>query len=241
MARHLSHIVMPLRHYLNERFSTLWRLDKRVSLADVSALPAPLFVAYMRGDAMLKAAFFDQLDKKHILNPDSQQHSWVQLIGNGHAIEEVIEHSGATQFFYLDNQRLYREQCYNAYCIIVWDAALNKAPLLDTLTKGLVDHYLPTLYPNKAKPKTPEQFKKDIARLLAEQWQLRAEIKESFKTSDTTVEFSLLAKVPQYRTLTLLTLTGEKLKSTRLKAYKQCLLRLEKETISAPERLPKRK
>lgn len=241
MAKHLSHIVAPLRHYLNQRFSAHWRLNKQISLADTSDLPAPLFVAFMRGDAIVKSAFFDQLDKKHIYNPDSQQHSWIQLIGNGRAIEEVIEHSGAAQFFYLDNQHRYREQCYNAFCIIVWDAALNHSPLLDTLTKGLVDHYLPTLYPNKAKPKTPEQFQKDIAQLLARQWQLRTEIKESFTTSATSVEFSLLVKVPQHKTLTLLTLTGEKLKPTRLKAYKQCILRLEQGTMPPPKPLTKRK
>ena len=241
MARHLSHIAAPLRRYLNHRFTTRWRLDKGVDLTHISALPAPLFVAYMRGDAILKTAFFERLNNKHIHNLESLKNSWLQVIDGGHAIEEIIERSGATQFFCLDNQHNYRQQCYSAYCIILWDAALNSRGLLDKLTQGLVDHYLPTFYPNKAKPKTPEQFKKDIAKLLAGQWNLRAVIKESFTTSDTEVKFSLLAKLQRYKTLPLLTLKGEKLKATRLKAYKQCIEQLEKKSMPMPIPMVKRK
>lgn len=237
MARHLTQITNPLKQFLSARFTKQWRLDKNINLADAAKLPAPLFVAQMRGEAHLKTAFFTALEQKQITDPISQQYAWQQLITKGNCLKEIMENSGAAAFFHLNTQTDYIQQCYNAYCIILWDTAINQSPLENTLTTGLVNHYLPTLYPSKAKSKTPEQLKKEIAKLLTQQWQLKPEIKESFETKEDEVIFSLKAKLARYNTSTLITIKGKRLNNTRLKAYKQCLLQLESEQTPLPKAL----
>ena len=152
-----------------------------------------------------------------------------------------MENSGATSFFYLNTESGYATQCYNAYCIILWDAVANNNKLKINLTSGLVNHYLPTLYPNKAKEKTPEQLKKDIAKCLAQQWHLKPEIKESFTTAEEGVTFSLTAKVKGYSTTTLITLQGKRLNITRTKAYKACLAHLNHAPKALPQALSAKK
>ncbi len=237
MARHLTQITAPLKQYLSARFSKQWRLDKNINMAETNKLPAPLFIAQMRGEAILKNEFFSTLEQKQINDPQSQHYAWQQLIGAGRCLQEVIENSTATTFFHLNTQTEYALQCYNVYCIILWDAANNNVSLKEKLTSGLINHYLPTLYPSKAKDKTPEQLKKEIAKLLAQQWQLKPEIKESFETKEEEVTFSLNAKLARYSTTTLITITGKRLNNTRLKAYKQCLLQLKREPTPLPKAL----
>ena len=237
MARHLSHITNPLKQYLSTRFTKQWKLDKSISLIDTNALPAPLHIAQLRGDAILKSTFFDALEHKQIIDPQSQQYAWQQLIISGHCLQEIIEGSGATAFFHLDTHVDYAKQCYHAYCIILWDAANNNDALKEKLTTGLVNHYLPTLYPSKAKDRTPEQLKKEMTKLLTQQWGIKPDIKESFTTSQDEVTFSLIAKLKGYSTTTLITLTGKRLNMTRNKAYKTCLKQLESEIEPMPTRL----
>ena len=64
MAHHLYQITNPLKQYLSSRFSKQWRLNKSIDLADTDNLPAPLFVAQVRGAAILKECFFKELDQK---------------------------------------------------------------------------------------------------------------------------------------------------------------------------------
>jgi hypothetical protein len=233
MARHLTQITTPLKQYLSARFSKQWRLDKSINIAETQKLPAPLFIAQMRGEAILKNEFFHTLEQKQINDPQSQYYAWQQLISAGRCIQEVIENSGATTFFHLNTQSDYAKQCYNVYCIILWDAAANNNKLKNNLTSGLINHYFPTLYPNKAKEKSPEQLKKEVAKQLSQQWQLKAEIKESFTTEEE-VTFSIIAKIKGYSGVTLITTTGKRLNNTRLKAYKQCIEQLNQAPLVKP-------
>jgi hypothetical protein len=237
MARHLTQITAPLKEYLTTRFINQWRLAKSINIADIEKLPAPLFIAQMRGDAILKHELFTTLEQKQISDPVSQQYAWQQLLTSGNCLQEVMENSGATTFFHLNTEKDYAKQCYNAYCIILWDATVNNNKLQNNLTSGLVNHYLPTLYPSKAKDKTPEQLKKDIAKSLAQQWHLKPEIKESFITTEEGVTFSITAKAKGYSTTTLTTVNGKRLNITRNKAYNTCLKQVQSTTIPLPNAL----
>lgn len=241
LARHLSHIINPLKQYLSTRFVKQWKVDKATNLMEISQLPAPLHIAQLRGDAILKNTFFDALEQKQIIDPQSQQYAWQQLIISGRCLQEIMEGSGATAFFHLDTHNAYAKQCYHAYCIVLWDAAVNNDALKEKLTTGLVNHYLPTLYPSKAKEKTPEQLRKEVAKVLTMQWGIKPDIKESFTTSEDEVTFSLIAKLKGYSSTTLLTLTGKRLNITRIKTYKACLKQLQSETIAMPNQLTARK
>lgn len=235
MARHLTQIIQPLKQYLSARFAKQWRLAKTFDIADLSNLPAPLYIAQMRGEALLKLTFFECLEQKQIADPQSQQYAWQQLIQSNHCLNEIAEKSGLLAFFHINTEHAdYKLQCFNAYCIVLWDAALNNNKLKDNLTFGLVNHYLPTLYPTKSKGKTPQQLQKEIAKLLGEQWQLKPEIKESFSTTAECVTFSLTAKLKGYSTYTLITLNGKRLNITKNKAYKVCLKQLQNEKTPLP-------
>lgn len=241
MARHITNIVNPLKAYLKARFAKDWRVDKQLDLRRDSAFPPPLFVAQKRGEACLITGVFNALESKQVIDPQSQQHLWQQLIVSGYCLSDIIERSGASAYLQFDTQSDYQKQCYNAYCIILWDVTLHDKVLAQALTKGLVDHYLPTLFPTKAKQKTPEQFKKDIAKILTQQWGIKPNIKESFTTDIDSVTFSLLAKTKGYATMLLVTEVGRRLNNTRLKACERCLKNIEKQAIPMPLALTKKK
>lgn len=238
MARHLAKIIQPLKNYLNARFMKQRRLDKSVNMAEITQLPAPLYIAFLRGEALLRQNIFTHLETKKISDPCDMSYAWQQLIDSSFCISEIVEKSGAVQFFHLDNSHSsYQQQCYRVYCIILWDVAQHNIILSQQLTKGLIDHYLPTLYPKQAKEKTSEQLKKNITLLLYKHWQVKANIKESFITTKTDVEFSLIAKIPNHQSLTLITHSGKRLNITRQQSYKKLLKQLQQQVPPMPASL----
>jgi hypothetical protein len=148
-------------------------------------------------------------------------------------VQEIVEKIKLLDYFKLPsdiNGEQYRACCLTAYCILIWDIHLSSAAqkdnskvssLLYSATKGFVLHYLPSLYPKISDKNDPQQLKKSIESLLAKQNQQRVKIKESFTSSDDVVTFSLIAKVKGEANKPLITITGERLKPTRLRAYKQ--------------------
>jgi hypothetical protein len=123
---------------------------------------------------------------------------------------------------------IYGEQCFTAYCILLFDAnEAGNVNLVQGMTKGFIVHFMPTLFPAQAKITDSKLLKKEIAKQLALKWNIRPEIKESLVTSDEKVSFSLIAKLPRMAPLVLITVEGARLKPTRLICYQKLLERLE--------------
>ena len=75
------------------------------------------------------------------------------------------------------------------------------------------------------------RLKREIRKHLAQQWNIRPEIRESFNSNDDEVSFSLVAKISDHAPCELITLKGKRLKPTRIKAYQEVLQKLEQGTL----------
>lgn len=122
-----------------------------------------------------------------------------------------------------------------AYCILLFDAhqADNKA-LERSMTLGLIQHFMPTLYPQQAQSQDTKLLKQEIAKTLALKWHSRPEIKESFVTDEDHVRFSLICKLPRHAAVTLITVEGKRLKPTRFHGYQSALEQLGDGSLNPP-------
>jgi len=240
MARKLKLITAQISQYLAKRFSkgtgTAHKIPAHISR---KSLPAPLYIAFLQGEALLRLRFFAYLNERSISDPDSLFRLWEQLIEDKKFIQQIVEDSGLLNYFILSKKELvedssyYSEQCFTVYCILIFDAHESaNSVLLTSLTKGLVVHFMPTLYPEQSKITDIKLLKNQIAKQLALKWHIRPEIKESFVTTDGEVVFSLLAKIAKQPFITLITLEGNRLKPTRLKAYQNLLNQLDEGVFS---------
>lgn len=107
--------------------------------------------------------------------------------------------------------------------LIIYGNSLNYCPKYG-------DHYIfAGLFPSQPvqKASSLDDLKKQVARLLRQKWGQGVELKESFKEEADKVVFSLRFKTHNYAWQTLLKLEGQRLKPTRLQAYKALLAQLE--------------
>lgn len=136
------------------------------------------------------------------------------------------------------NSKEHHQFCYQLYCLLIDQLSQQKQEaLLQNATEGLLQHYLPTLYPKAPVEKATDtdRLKKEITKLLNQHWQTSVKLKESFTSNDNNVEFSLKAQCTGYHPLTLIQVSGDRLKTTRMNACKQ-LLGIAEDT---PSQLPK--
>ena len=137
------------------------------------------------------------------MDPVDQAHTWQQLISDQRFIQQVVEHSELIQFFSFNTSpddfksrsgEIYQELCFHTFCILLWDIHNNDPSFARQLVGDIINHFLPTLYPKKAKPKDASNLKSNLAKQLAKIWHTRPEIKESFKVVKIKWFFPYLAK-----------------------------------------------
>jgi len=231
MAKHIKQITVPISNYLSQRFGHTLRGNKS---ADEGQLPPHLEWAKVRGEALLIDRFFSHFERHHIDDIHSQLFFWKQFRNNPNALPLIAVKTGLTIAFqkqvgqtYLDKTAEH-EQHYNAYCCLLWDIYQNKNhSLLDISTYALFNHFAATIFPATAVRDDINKLKREIQKALAQQWNIRPEIKESFTTENEEVTFSLIARMGGYPPIKLLTQIGKRLKPTRLKAYQTALNQLE--------------
>ena len=238
MARHLKQITAPLSGYLQKRFS--FRTQGKSS-ADQKQLAPELELSYLLGESLLRQRFFAFLHQRKIDDPKSQLHFWNLFLQGNDVFTSFCQSSGLTEAFKQQISTGYQQQNsieklhYTAYCCLLWDLHQhNESSLLTKVTDQLYSHYIATSFPAEAASKTPQQLNREIVKRLFQQWQLRPEIKESYKTEDDVVSFTLLAKTAGYHTVEVITLQGKRLKPTRLAAARRLLEQLEKATVIEP-------
>lgn len=232
MARHLHQITLLVSQHLNHR-SPMGLAAKQglSSFCRASDLSAPLYLAFIQGEALLRLGFFTYLKQRAISQPDNLLQLWQQLVEDHQFIQQIAENSSLPDFFNfkssLVDKTKYQEQCYIAYCILLFDAhEAGNNKLTMALTKGLVVHFMPSLFPKQAKAKDIKTLKHEIIKYLTAHYGVRADIKESFVTSTDLVTFSLLCKLPKKSLIPLLSINGKRLKPTRLKCYQAVLAEL---------------
>jgi len=119
-----------------------------------------------------------------------------------------------------------------AYCCLLWDIHQQKdQTLLNTATDIFFGHFAATIFPPESRRDDLSKLKREIRKHLAQRWNIRPEIRESFKTNDDGVTFSLIARINGYAPCPLLTLQGKRLKPTRIKAYQDVLEGLQQDSL----------
>ena len=238
MARKLKLVTTHISQYLAKRFPKGSGASHKIPPhANRESLPAPLYIAFLQGEALLRLKFFAYLQERSISDPNSLVLLWQQLITDKKYIQQIVEASGLLNYFIFGqglapDTSQYKEQCFTAYCILIFDASeAGNNNLVIGLTKGLVVHFMPALYPEQPKVTDSKLLKNQIAKQLALKWGLRPEIKESFITNEGRVSFSLVCKLRRRPPVTLITLEGNRLKPTRLKAYQALLEDLGNNTL----------
>ncbi|RZF88114.1 hypothetical protein EXT46_01300 [Pseudoalteromonas sp. CO325X] len=230
MARHLSPLTDAIKRHLINRFA-----HTHTSKSDIYNLPAPLKLAHVKGQAEFTLRFFAFLERKHILDEQSQWQIWQQLT-TGTACMQLVENSGLTSHFNLQSTECdYSAQCFKAFTICFWDAIQTNPQLADKMSHGFIEHFLPSIFTSKPKL-TSKDYKRQLASQLYDCWGIKPEIKESFNTGEL-VEFKLLAKAKGHTVVTLCSLTGKRLNNTREKAYRQTINAIKAEAPNKPEAL----
>lgn len=235
MARQLRQITSALSSYLHSRFERAFHWPEK---ANEGELPPYLELAFLRGEALLRQRFFDYFERRHFQDAVSQLTFWRQFGGNPEGLRRMIAQSGLLEVFQKQAGEGYlsrtsqEEQCHVAYCCLLWDIhQQGDKQLLELATNRLFGHFAATLFPAEIRRDDPIQIKRDIRKQLALRWHIRPEIRESFKTTDSSVTLSLLAIMPGYHPYRLLTMEGKRLKPTRLMLYRKVLEYLEAGTL----------
>ncbi len=229
MARHLKQITDPLAAYLNERFPI------RAPSAGPGARLAPaLEVAHLQGEALLRQRFFAYLQQRHLEDPQNQLDLWQGFCGGAQVLRLCCDNSGLTRIFLRQAPEGYLRANsedavrLDAYCALLHDLRQrDQTQLLARLTDQLFSHYIAGIYPAEAAAPGEQELKRAIRGHLARQWNLRPEIRESYRTEENGVVFTLIAKTAGFHPLELITLQGNRLKPTRLAACRQLHEQLE--------------
>jgi len=236
MAKHIKLITSPITAYLSQRFGHALRGNKGVN---ENALPPHLEWARLRGEALLVKRFFSYFEQRHIEDVKSQLFFWEQFKSNPDALPLLSNNTGLINAFkaqvgtaYLESNSE-QEQHFTAYCCLLWDIHQQKnLPLLDTATVTFFGHFAATIFPTETRRDDVNRLKREIRKQLAQQWNIRPDIRESFKESEDGVSFSLIARIGGYAPCLLITLNGKRLKPTRIKACQMALQQLEQGTMA---------
>jgi hypothetical protein len=243
MARQLRQVTTVLARYITNRFEQAFRWPAGASRIE---LPPIIELAFLRGEALLRTRFFSHFERLHFDDPNTLLHLWKQLRNNPEGLSLVVTQSGLLEAFKRQAGAAYigkgthESNCYTAYCCLLWDIQQQKdLHLLEMATGRLFSHFAATLFPSQGRRDDPKQLKLEIRKQLALRWHIRPEIRESFKTTDDRVEFTLLAKMSGYHPYRLLTVTGKRLKPTRLKACHLLLDNLESGVLQLESPTPR--
>jgi len=223
---------MPIANYLQQRFSHALRGRKST---DESTLPPHLEWSKIRGEALFITRFFQYFEQKNMSDISSHLFFLDHFKKNPDVLAQLSMNTGLMGIFrsqvgssYLDKTPEY-EQHYTAYCCLLWDIHQQKNHiLLDTTTTKLFGHFATSIFPSRSQRTDINKLKQEIRKKLAQAWNERPEIKESFHEHAKGITFSLIARLSNQPNRALITIEGKRLKPTRLKAYQTVIEKLEK-------------
>jgi len=240
MARKLSQISSKLGNYIHAHYKNnpIFNGEIRAQQSGV-ILPKVLQVAFLRGEALFRERFFKRLEDKNIDDLLSQQLSYSALVEDKKFFFQLIQKTDMISLFKIQFSSEYDVGLlsYTLYCVLLFDMKNRKDyQLIDVVSFGFVDHFLPTLYPKESTNSDISVLKKELVRLIKQRWHINLSVKESFKTDDD-VDFSLYVHANGYHSMLLIRQTGKRLKPTRLSTYKKMieLLKNSYYTLELPQ------
>lgn len=217
LARKLRNIVIPLKNWLTtQKTFRLPGLD-----SSGKKLPPPLEVCRMRGEALLVTEFYSYVNKAGIDKAEYQLALWEKLLCQ-HTLQDLAQRIGLISNFTNLSKHKPTKAAFTAWCILVDSLASQcEKDLLHIATVDVFRHFFIGLYPksNNKNHRSPSGLRMKATNGLRKTWGIGTQLKESFTTSESQCEFTLKFKAPGYQWQTLLTVTGSRLKPTRIKAY----------------------
>ena len=245
MAKHIRHISAPIEAYLSQRSTHAFRGKKD---HDDKTLPPHLEWMRLRGEAFLVKRFFRYLEQHHIKDVNSQLFFWEQFKSNPEALPLLSSRTGLIAMFQTQVGKPYLEQIpeheqhFIAYCCLLWDIHQQKNhTLLNTVTDVFFGSFAATIFPPESRSHDANKLKQEISKQLAQRWNIRPDIRESFSETDEGISFSLIARINSHAPHTLITLNGKRLKPTRLKACRTVLQQLEQGSLALKRPKPTQK
>ncbi len=230
MARKQNHIVSKLKAYLNINYAKA-KICKDIIQCQQDKLQIPdrVLITQVIGKAEFDNSFYHYIISKNFIHPESQSRLYRLLIKNKSHIIEIMEKANALKYFTIkhDNQQDYDQCCFACYCIIIGISKNQNDPLSESLTYGYFKHFLPTLFPKTDNSKDLKYLNQQITHNLKKRWNKTITLKESYQVQTDNVTFTLIAKVQDYQDTQLITLQGNRLNPTRLKAYQEVSQQLD--------------
>jgi len=196
-------------------------------------LPAPLRLAALRGEGVLRQRFFNQLAKQfpHEPSPEQWLDYWQRFVVDRGAIADLVRRAHLHQASGLTEapDEGDDETCFLLYCAML-DALFSqgKEQLLLVAVEKFFIHLWRQQFPDGPRDVSS---KKEEARVLHErlrvalrkQFHKPVEIKESFRQMPDKVEFRLLYLIQGEPPVKLVNLERPRLKPARLAAYEAAL------------------
>ena len=247
MAKHLHFITKPIEQFINSQLIVNKISRQTIKYSSGQWVLDPItHIAHIKGEALFNQVFFNVVEKKGFKDPESQWKIYEKLVMDRQYIIEICKHSNLLDAFKIDKEikfesSEYGEINFTSLCIILWDMhCKNEAKLCKQIIQSFFEHYIPQIFPNSIKKQlTQEELIKDISKNLYQKWNIKPDIKESFKITEDVVTFSLIAKTTEFHPVTLLTLEGKRLKPIRKKCYKTLHNMLKNNIATIPNLNPK--
>lgn len=197
--------------------------SRRHAAAD---LPAPLQLAALRGEAVLRQRFF-ALPLPHAATAEQWLDYWRRFVLDRGAIADLVRRAHLHRAAGLAEapDAGDDETCFLLYCALLQalQAAGNEALLLVAVEKFFLHLWrqqFPDMPADRPRPSTdPALLRHRLEAALRRQRKQPVEIKESFRQSADKVEFRLLALCPGQPAEELVCLERSRLKPARLAAY----------------------
>lgn len=194
-----------------------------------SDLPAPLRLAALRGEAVLRQRFF-ALPLPHAATADQWLDYWQRFVLDTGAIADLVRRAHLHRAAGLGEAPDAGDEatCFTLYCALLDSlAAQGNEALLHVAVEKFFVHLWRQQFPaqpvEQTTPTSPallrERLQRQLRRLLGPQ----AELKESFRQTPATVEFRLLALLPGQAPRELVCVERPRLKPARLAAYEAAL------------------
>lgn len=194
-------------------------------------LPAPLRLAALRGEAVLRLRFFGAFGRglPHDPTPEQWLDYWQRFVLDRGAIADLVRRAGLHRAAGLDAapDAGDDETCFVLYCALL-DSLAAKAnePLLQVAVEKFFLHLWRQQFPDipveRSRTADPALLRARLEAALRGRWQ-PVEVKESFIQEATKVEFRLLALRPGQPPEELVCLERPRLKPARLAAYEAAL------------------
>lgn len=198
----------------------------------VDALPAPLRLAALRGEGVLRGRFFHHFGQALPHAPTAGQwlDYWQRFVLQRGIIADLVRRAGMYQATGLSQRPDVNddELCFHLYCVLLDSLAQqNNEQLLHIAVERFFVYHWRQQFPTEvqANPERPNvtALRQRLERRLKKQYGNKAKLKESFEQSAKKVSFRLLLVLPNQVPQELIRLDGQRLKPTRVRAYERAL------------------